>query len=158
MRATGLLLGTLALTGCGRDAPPACGLTAVVGPTVLLNEFATPNQTLATAPAQLPERLAARLAAGPAYSAIVGRADSQWVIGVDGALPPGTNLRFGVLVLDQKGAPLGVMLYEGSAVEGAPPIGTVSAGAFVVPLLGVRVDPARIQDERCPLFPDSLAR
>lgn len=148
----------VASLACGRgDAPPPCGLNAVVGPSVLLSEFAVLNQPLAAPPAQLPEKLVARLAAGPAYSSIVGRADSQWVIGVNGALPVNVEVTFGVLVLDKtSNTPLGVLLYESAPIEGAPQIGTVSVAAFVVPLLGVRVDPSRIQDPACPLFPDSL--
>ncbi|MEO8201548.1 MAG: hypothetical protein ABI679_13555 [Gemmatimonadota bacterium] len=150
-----LFLGAMACSG--REAPPACGLNAVVGPTVLLGQFSTPNQTLSRAPDHLPEKLVARLAAGPAFSAIVGRTDSQWVIGVNGALPSNTSISFGVLVIDTMGTALGVMLYEGSLVEGAPRIGSVSAGALVVPLIGIQLDAGRIQDTRCPLFPDSLA-
>ena len=37
-------------------------------------------------------------------------------------------------------------------------LGTVSLGAVVVPLIGIRVDPERIQEPSCPLFPDSLIR
>ncbi|MEO8294957.1 MAG: hypothetical protein ABI613_05520 [Gemmatimonadota bacterium] len=142
----------------GSDAPPTCGFAAVVGPTVLLDQFSTPNQTLVRAPDRVPEKLVARLAAGPAFSAIAGRADSQWVIGINGTLPPETSINFGVLVLDTTGKTLGVILYQGSMVEGAPPIGTVTVGAMVVPLIGIQLDPTRIQDERCPLFPDSLAQ
>jgi hypothetical protein len=149
---------TIGLLACGRgDAPPACGLGAVIGPRVLLDEFSTPEQTLATPPQHLPEKLVARLAVGPAYSAIVGRVDSQWVIGVNGTLPPKILASFAVLVIDKgTDTPLGVLLYEGAEVEGAPHIGTVSVGASVIPLIGIRVDPARIQDPVCPLFPDSL--
>ena len=153
-----IALFTIGILACSRgDAPPPCGLSAVIGPRVLLEEFSTPGQTLAVPPEQLPEKLVARLAVGPAYATIVGRADSQWVIGVNGALPAGIHPSFGVLVIDKtNGAPLGVLLYESAEVEGAPPIGTVTVGALVVPLVGVRVDPARIQDAACPLFPDSL--
>jgi hypothetical protein len=157
IRVPRLLLIGLAACG-GSDSSSACGLNAVVGPTVLLNEFNGANQTLATPPPKLPERMVVRLAAGPAYSAIVGRADSQWVIGVNGALPANSKATFGVLVLDTAEKPLGVMLYESTEIEGAPHIGTVSVGSSTVPLIGVRVDPARIQDARCPLFPDSLAQ
>jgi hypothetical protein len=149
-----LLIGAAACSGS--DAPPACGLNAVVGPTLLLSEFSKPGQTLATAPPHLPERLVVRLVAGPVFSAIAGRADTQWVIGVNGPLPPNTTISFGTLVLDPAGNSLGVLLYESAIVEGAPRIGTVTAGPFVVPLIGIQLDPARIQDPRCPLFPDSL--
>jgi hypothetical protein len=61
-----------------------------------------------------------------------------------------------VLVLDQKEHARGVMLYEGKPVEGAPEIGKVSLGEVTVPLIGIQLDPSRIEDPRCPLFPDSV--
>jgi hypothetical protein len=48
------------------------------------------------------------------------------------------------------------MLYEGTPVEGAPQIGTVTVGATTLPLIGIQVDPSRIEDPRCPFFPDSV--
>ena len=54
------------------------------------------------------------------------------------------------------GRAAGVLIYDGSPVLGAPPIGYVTAGPARVPLLGIRVDLSRIQDPRCPFFPDSL--
>src|SRR5258705_13367427 len=90
------VIGALALAACGTgnhttNRPAACGLAAVVGPTTLLNEFSVPQQTLGEPPDQLPGRLVARFAAGPSLPAIVGRVDSTWMIGVEGALPPGAK-------------------------------------------------------------------
>jgi hypothetical protein len=96
------------------------------------------------------------LVAGPAYQAIVGRSDSLWVIGVEGSLPANVKPGFGVLVMDKRGKAEGAMLYEGTPVEGAPPIGTVSVGNATVPLIGIQLDPAKIEDPRCPFFPDSV--
>ncbi len=152
------LLTLLAACGEGRPRAAPCGIAAVAGPTALLTQFSVPRQTLSTPPAHLPERLVVRLVAGPAYRGIVGRSDSLWIVGVDGALPPGTKPGFGVLVLDPKGGARGVMLYEGSTVEGAPPIGNVSVGSASLPLIGIQVDPSRIEDPRCPFFPDSALR
>ena len=59
-------------------------------------------------------------------------------------------------MLDRSGAALGTMLYEGTPVEGAPQIGTVSVDNTTVPLIGIQLDPARIEDPRCPFFPDSV--
>jgi hypothetical protein len=155
---TGLLL--VACTGSpdGKSsaASAACGLAALAGPTALLGQFSIPGQTLAAPPRQLPERLVVRLVAGPAYSAIVGRADSLLVLGVNGALPAKVKPGFGVLVLDQGGKARGALLYEGVPVEGAPQLGTVSVANQTVPLIGIQLDPARIEDRRCPLFPDSV--
>jgi hypothetical protein len=150
------------IVACGRSpakqstGSAACGLASLAGPTALLGQFSIPEQTLASPPRQMPERLVVRLVAGPAYPAIVGRSDSLWVIGVDGRLPPKVKPGFGVLVLERSGKARGAMLYEGTPVEGAPPIGTVSIGNETVPLIGIQVDPAKIEDPRCPLFPDSV--
>ena len=157
-----LLVAALLLAACGRSQPKdpsrsaACGLAALAGPTALLGQFSIPDQTLATPPRHLPERLVVRLVAGGAYPAIVGRSDSSWVIGMEGSLPPNVKPGFGVLVLDRGGKARGVMLFEGTPVEGAPQIGTVSVGSATVPLIGIQLDPAKIEDPRCPFFPDSV--
>ena len=155
-----LLLSLLLLAACkgdgDRGGSAACGLAALAGPTALLAQFSIPDQTLAAPPRNLPERLVVRLVAGPAYPAIVGRADSVWIIGMQGRLPPNVKPGFGVLVLDLDGKARGVMLYEGKSLEGAPEIGTVSVGDATVPLIGIQLDPAKIEDPRCRLFPDSV--
>jgi hypothetical protein len=149
---------TLLLAACGGDRTGgACGLTAIAGATMLLQEFGIPNQTLGTPPATLPPRLVARVAAGPAFESVVGRMpDSSWVIGVEGSLPATIKPGFGVLVLDPKGAARGVLIYESDPVRGAPVIGKLNVDSLMLPLLGIQLDPARFEDARCPLFPDSL--
>ena len=142
--------------GSRSPSSAACGLAALAGPTALLGQFSVPDQTLASPPRNLPERLVVRMVAGPAYQAIVGRSDSLWIIGVEGALPANVKPGFGAIVLDQSGKSRGVLLYEGAPVEGAPEIGSVSIGNLSVPLIGIQLDPAKIEDPRCPLFPDSV--
>jgi hypothetical protein len=155
-----LVLTFLLMAGCtgsgDRPTSAACGLASLAGPTALLAQFSIPDQTLGTPPRTLPERLVVRSVAGPAYPAIVGRADSLWIIGVEGSLPPNVKPGFGVLVLDPSEKARGVVLYEGTPVEGAPEIGRVSVGDITVPLIGIQVDPAKIEDPRCLLFPDSV--
>jgi hypothetical protein len=157
-----VLITGLLLVACSRSpsqglaGSAACGLAMLAGPTALLGQFSIPNQTLASPPRDLPERLVVRLVAGPAYPAIVGRSDSALVIGVEGRLPPSVKPGFGVLVADQSGKVRGVMLFEGTPVEGAPQIGTVSVGNTTAPLIGIQVDPARVEDPRCSFFPDSV--
>jgi hypothetical protein len=145
--------------GCDRPAGggrAACGLAALAGPTALLTQFSIPRQTLSQPPARLPERLVTRMVAGPAYSSIVGRADSLLVIGVEGTLPQSAKPGFGVLVLDTAEKVRGVMLFEVDPVEGAPRIGDVSIGGTTLPLVGIQVDPGKIEDPNCPFFPDSV--
>ncbi|MBK8005892.1 MAG: hypothetical protein IPK12_18745 [Gemmatimonadetes bacterium] len=50
------------------------------------------------------------------------------------------------------------MLFEAEPIKGAPPIGRVAVDTLMLPLLGIQLDPARVEDPRCPLFPDSLAQ
>jgi len=158
-----LALSLLTLLACGRSeeargsaGSAACGLAALAGPTALLAQFSVPDQTLGSPPRNLPERLAVRFVAGPAAPAVVGRADTLWIIGVEGGPPANVKPGFGVLILDSSGKARGVLVYEGPPVEGAPEIGKAAIGDLTVPLIGIQLDPAKIEDPRCPLFPDSL--
>jgi hypothetical protein len=159
MRRPSMVLVLALASACGKapaSGGAACGLAALAGPTALLGQFGVPRQTLSRAPAQLPERLVARVVAGPALMAIVGRADTLLVIGVEGSIPPTIKPGYGVLVLDQSEKARGMMLYEGLPVDGAPHIGTVTIGSSTLPLIGIQVDPAKIENPRCPFFPDSV--
>lgn len=158
MRRSLLAVGLTLLAACGSPrGGGACGLTAIAGATMLLQEFGVPGQTLADPPTSLPPHLVARVAVGPAFEAVVGRtADSGWVIGIDGNVPQSIKPGFGVLVLDPAGKARGVMVYESDPIQGAPPIGKVSIDTLMLPLLGIQLDPARVEDPRCPLFPDSV--
>lgn len=155
------LASVLVLTaGCDRPAggvPPTCGLAALAAATTLLEQFTIPNQTLAEPPGTLPERTVARIAADGALPAVVGRTDSLLVVGVEGNPPATVKPGFGVLVVDTGDRVMGVMVYEGDPIPGAPKLGEVSLAGGSVPLIGVQVDPARITDPNCPsLFPDSI--
>ena len=126
----------LLLGACASGEPrSSCGIAALTGPTMLLGEFSTPNQTLAIPPEQLPERLVTRFVAGPAFPAVVGRTDSAWAIGVEGSAPARVAPGFGVLVLDPAGVPQGVLVYEGDPVARAPLIGQVTIGGSTIELV-----------------------
>ena len=150
------------MAGCDRPAggvPPTCGMAALAGATNLLEQFTIPNQTLAGPPTSLPERTVARVVAGGAFPAVVGRTDSTLVVGIEGTPPPTTRPGFGVLVVDTQERVIGVMVYEGDPIPGAPKLGEVSVAGGSIPLIGVQVDPAKIMDPNCPsLFPDSIIR
>lgn len=133
----------------------ACGIAAVAGPTLVLSEFNTPGATLLHAPAVLPGQLVARFVAGPADHAIVGRRGDSLEIGIDGAIPTGMQPGFGVLLMTN-GKARGVLVFDGTPILNAPSLGAVTVGAARVPLLGLTVDSGRVEDPRCPFFPDSL--
>ncbi len=155
--APGILLLLAACSGGSDRANVNCGIVALATPQTLLSEFGVPRQTLSRPPAEVPERIVARIAAGPTLPAIVGReseGDSLLVIGVEGTAPD-MPLGFGVLVTTPDGRTRGLMLYEGLPVEGAPRIGSVTLGSVTAPLLGLEADPGSYENADCPLFPDS---
>jgi hypothetical protein len=162
MRLIPLLILGLASAACsGERSGAPCGLAATIGPSSLLSQFGVPRQTLSEPPERLPERLAARMAGGPAFSAVVGReraGDSLLVVGVEGTAPEAFTLGFGVLVMEPNGNARGIMLFQGLPVENAPRLGTVTMGAVSAPLIGVEADPTSYEQAECPFFPDSLAR
>jgi hypothetical protein len=150
-----LSLAVLGLTSCGgRTSNYACGVAAMAGLSLVLEQFNRPGSALAEAPSTLPEALPVRLALGPALKSVVGRGDSGIVIGVEGTIPPTHQVGFGVLVQDPRGTLKGVILYEGAAVDGAPKLGTVNVAGKNVPLIGIRLDIGQYENSACPMFPD----
>jgi hypothetical protein len=157
MRPALLLLLAAACQSSGGN--PACGITALAGATMLLDEFSRPSQTLSFPPTPAPEVVAVRIAAGPALRGLVRTvADSAWIVDVEGELPPQLVPKFGVVVVGTDGIPRGVMLYDTPPVAGAPSIGSVTIGPTTLPLLGIRTNVAGLEDRVCPFFPDSLKR
>lgn len=159
-RCPGLVLASaLAFSACGGGSGnPACGITALAGATMLLDQFGAPNQALTSPPGQVPAAIPVRVAAGPAWRGLVTRsADSSWIVRIEGATPaaaPG----FGVLVVAPDGVAKGVMLYTGRSVGGASVVGAVTTDALTIPLLALQTNIAGLEDPACPFFPDSLAR
>jgi hypothetical protein len=143
----------------GRAGNPACGITALAGATMLLDQFSVPEQTLTSPPRTVPPVLPVRLAAGPAWRGLVTTAaDSTWIVRVEGQLPAQIKPGFGVLVVTTSGKASGVMLYTGPPVARAPVVGSVTADTLTIPLLALQTNVSGLEDPACPFFPDSLAR
>jgi hypothetical protein len=155
-----LVLATALLPACeSRNAGNfACGMTAVAGQSLMLEEFTRPGKTLGFVPPRLPPTLPVRIALGPALRAVAGLVDSAVVIGIEGTLPPSPPADWGVLVVHPDGSVRGVILYQGNPIEGAPRLGSVNAGDRNLPLVGLMTDVGNFQDASCPIFPDSLTR
>jgi hypothetical protein len=154
LRATFLL--TLLLAGCDTSEQPSvsCGIAAMTGPLVVLEAFGR-GSALDAAPDAVPAALPVRLVAGPVLRGIVGKSDSTgWVVGAEGDMPENAATGYGVLIVHDRIA-RGVLVFDGQPVRGAAVIGSVALGDTIIPMLGVRVDPAAIADSACPVFPDS---
>lgn len=155
-----LILPLVMAASCGGSTGnPACGITALAGATMLLDQFSVPEQTLSNTPRKVPAVLPVRLAAGPAWRGLVSRsADSSWIVRVEGTLPPQVKPGFGVLIVGSNGVASGVMLYTGPPVHRAPVVGAVTTDTLTLPLLGLQTDVSGLEDPACPFFPDSLSR
>jgi len=144
----------LLLAGC-TDREAACRLAHLTGPLSVMEGFAR-GDGITEAPALVPERLVARFLGGGAAAAAVRRDSTGMLRLVVPPPPPGApQPTWAVLVTDRTLASLGVLLYDGPILPGYQQIGHVAAGSFLLPLLGVRVDPAAVSDPRCPFFPAS---
>jgi hypothetical protein len=154
------LAASLCIAGCAdsRSGSYGCGIAAVAGQSLLLEEFTHPGKTLSVAPQEIPGNLPVRMALGPALRALAGRTDSSVVVGIEGELPATPQVGFGVLIVAPGGGALGVILYQGNPIQNAPLLGTVNAGERNLPLIGLQADLTRFQDASCPIFPDSLRR
>jgi len=147
------------LAGCsGKAGNYGCGFAAVAGQSMLLDQFTRPGTVVGSLPTDIPEALPVRIALGPAFTSIVGKADTMLVVGVQGTLPATPLVGFGVLVLNPQDKVLGVLLYEGQVIKEAPLLGSVNAGGRDVPLIGIRLDLAQFEKPSCPIFPDSLRK
>jgi hypothetical protein len=149
----------LVIAGCSEKAGNyGCGFAAVAGQSMLLDQFTRPGTVVASLPTDIPEALPVRVALGPAFTSIVGKADTMLVVGVQGTLPATPLVGFGVLVLNPQDKVLGVLLYEGQVIKEAPLLGSVNAAGRDVPLIGIRLDLAQFEKPSCPIFPDSLRK
>ena len=71
------LLSPLVLACSGKKSGFGCGLATVAGQSLLLEEFTRPGATLSSYPGQLPGALPVRVALGPVYASVVGRAEQN---------------------------------------------------------------------------------
>lgn len=144
----------LALSGCAeRQGSALCGIVLLASPAVVMDQFAVARQTLSFPPRYDAEEIPVRFAAGELVRGLVGMTDTLMVIGVDQETRDQTVPGFGVIITDLGGDVKGVMIFEGDPIPGAPILGRVQVRDRTAPLIGVRMDYARIDDPRCPIFP-----
>lgn len=145
------------LAACDRNAGSvSCGIDAFTGPLVVKESFGK-GAALTRVPDVPPAGLPVRLVAGPAWHASVARDSSGgWLVTTHGTVSKQAHVGYGVLIVDFDNRALGVLAFDAYSIRGAPELGRFVIGDTIVPLLGVRIDPSRIQNAKCPVFPDSL--
>jgi hypothetical protein len=135
---------------------PTCGLAQVVGPTLIQQQLINPASVLTEPPRGLSSSLPARVVGqSDQGEVLVGRADSAHalVLGYQGSgfpTPPGG---YGLLVVDDSTERAqGVLVYESDVPRGDPVLGSVTGVDRSIPLFGVRVSWASVNNPRCPLL------
>lgn len=148
---------TSLVVGLGCTAPDGgsvtCGLAALSGPLVAMESFAR-GSGLAEPPTALPANLPARFVAGPAGLATIAVTDSgQLAARFETAIPDRASPGYGVLVIDERGTAMGILVFDGVPIPGAVPLGDIALVDSNRTLFGVRVPRQTVETDACPLFP-----
>ena len=160
-----VILALVGLAACGgpRSGSPICGFALIAGPTMILQRLTDTRALLLDAPRGLPDRLPLRIVGHPDQARmLVGYQGGQLVLRSDSTpLPPVTtdpNTKdtavFAVLVADDSTSRVeGALVYEGARPRAAfPRIGSLTDGSYTIPLFGVKLDWASMNNPSCPLL------
>jgi len=145
----------MSLAACGKTAgsgSATCGIAALTAPLAVKDAFARGNM-LEAIPDSVPATLPVRVVAGPLLDAFLKSHDSAGLaFTVEGKIPEGALPGYGVLLVDPRNKPLGILLFDGIAVPNANVLGKVTVRDSALPLLGIRIDLKGYEDPKCPLF------
>jgi hypothetical protein len=162
-RAATLALAALAACGGPRSGSPVCGFALIAGPTLILQRLGDSRALLLDAPRGLPDRLPLRIV-GPSDQAsmLAGYQGGQLVLRSDSVPLPAISTDsagrdttvFAVLIADDSSNRVeGVLVYESRRPPaGFPRLGSLSDGSRTVPVFGVKLDWASMNNPACPLL------
>ena len=162
-RAAVLALAALAACGGPRSGSAVCGFAQIAGPTLVLQRVADTRALLLDAPRGLPDRLPLRIVGNADQTTmLVGYQQGRLVLRSDsGPLPVvrtdslgKDSTVFAVLVADDTSHRVeGALIYESPRPPAAfPRIGSLSDGSRTIPVYGVKLDWASMNNPRCPLL------
>lgn len=130
----------------------SCGLAAMAGATMALEELRGGTKVLVQVPPGLEGTVPARVVGyGTALAIVVAGDDGPMVMFGGDGFPqlPGFGL---ALVEDSTDTFKGVLIFESEPPRGYPVLGGVSSGTYAIPLYGLRVNWQMVSTPRCPLF------
>jgi hypothetical protein len=146
-----------------RARSPTCGIAQLAGPALIQQQLANLSYVLTEAPRGLPASLPARVVfvgeglKPPPGEVLIAYAGQQLVMGYQGTGFPAAPGGYGLLVVDDSTRRAqGVLLYESQVPRNYPELGTVTGADRNIPLFGVRVDWAGVNNPRCPLLGDAM--
>ncbi|HYK83634.1 MAG TPA: hypothetical protein VEU55_10875 [Gemmatimonadales bacterium] len=156
-----VLLGAAAAAACGGGDgahSPTCGMAQLIGPSLIQEQLKRLPYLLVDVPRGLPGFLPARVAGTAQQSTVSvayrGRRLAMAYAGPNFPPYPTDSTVYALLVVDDSTQRAqGVLLYEGQRPPRSyPDLGTVSGQDKTIPLYGVRVDWASVNNPRCPLL------
>ncbi|HUC42055.1 MAG TPA: hypothetical protein VMR92_14525 [Gemmatimonadales bacterium] len=157
-RATIPLLMLLAAAACtrggGTSGSPTCGIALLAGPSMITSQLSNARAVVTDPPRGLPDSLPVLVIQqkNDRGAVIVGR-DAEGKVSMQFRGPAFPQRGYGLLVVDDTSQrAMGVLVLDQELPAGHPAIGTVIGSSIALPLYGVRVDWASVNNPRCPLF------
>ena len=154
MRLKHLIL-PVAFVACVEGDPennPVCGISAMAGASMVLEQFTVPGKILSELPIGLEGVVPARVIGYGTARALAAHGPDGAILGYEGeGFPamPGFAL---ALVEDSLDTFKGVLIYDLEPPQSIPQLGTISSSTTTVPLFGLRVMWSAVSSERCPMF------
>ena len=154
MRLKHLIL-LLAFVACVEGDPennPVCGISAMAGASMVLEQFAVPGKILTELPYGVAGVVPARVTGYGTARALAAPGPDGAILGYEGEGFPTTPGFALALVEDSLDTFQGVLIYDLEPPQSIPQLGTVSSSTTTVPLFGLRVMWSAVSSERCPMF------
>jgi len=151
----------LAVTACGRGGggsgagSPTCGIAALAGPALIVNQLSNPRAALTDPPRGVPDSLPAVviLPKSRENGAVIVTRDAAGKVSMLYRGPGFPSRGYGLLVVDDTSQrAMGVMVIDQEEPQRQPAIGSIVGGGAALNLYAVRVDWASVSNPRCPLF------
>ena len=136
MRLKHLIL-PLALLGCAEVDPennPVCGISAMAGASMVLEQFATPGKIMTYLPDGIEGVVPARVAGYGTARALAASGPDGAILGYEGEGFPATPGFALALVEDSLDTFMGVLIYDLEPPQNIPQLGTVSSATTTIPV------------------------
>lgn len=155
-----MLILALAVTACGRGGgsgagSPTCGIAAIAGPALIVNQLSNPRAALTDPPRGVPDSLPTViiLPKSRENGAVIVTRDAAGKVSMLYRGPGFPSRGYGLLVVDDTSQrAMGVMVLDQEEPQRQPAIGSIVGGGAALNLYAVRVDWASVSNPRCPLF------
>jgi hypothetical protein len=145
----------LTFVACAEGDPennPVCGIAAMAGASMVLEQFAVPGKILTSLPSGVEGIVPARVAGYGTARAIAAPGPDGAILGYEGEGFPKTPGFALAIVEDSLDTFKGVLIYDLEPPQSIPQLGTVSSASATIPLFGLRVMWSAVSSERCPMF------